>query len=363
MRLLLAGGGTGGHLFPAVALAQRLLEQDSSSAVRFVGTERGLEKKLLPKLGYELSTVDMVGVVGRGWQGRFAVGPKLAKSLIQSKKILSDFKPDVVVGVGGYASVPVLLMAKLLCIPYLIHEQNAIPGVSNRLLGKGAQRICLSFSGPDHGFSPEKTVVTGNPVRQGLDALPMEFPTSGKLLIFGGSRGARAINQAVCEMLPLLKGWDVIPEILHQTGEDDFSMVQQAYRDAGFDEAQVVPFIDDMAKAYAESRLIICRAGATTLAELAICGRPAILIPFPHATGDHQTANARSLKKKGAAVLLPQTELTAERLATLVKNLLADQQTLSHMAVQGRQLGQPGAATDILNECRKVLGQPLVEGA
>jgi len=362
MRLLLAGGGTGGHLFPAVALAQQLLQQDKSSAVCFVGTDRGLEKKLIPKLGYDLFTVDMVGVVGRGWKGRFAVVPKLAKSLIQAKKILSHFKPDIVVGVGGYASVPVVIMAKLTGIPYLIHEQNAIPGVSNRLLGKGAQRVCLSFSEHLHGFSPEKTVVTGNPVRQGLESIPLEFPSSGKLLIFGGSRGARAINQAVCEMLPLIKQWDAVPEILHQTGEEDFAMVQQAYRDAGFDETQVVPFIDDMAKAYATSRLVVCRAGATTLAELAICGRPAILIPFPYATGDHQTANARSLKKKGAAVLLPQNELTAERLATLIRNLLADQQTLSHMAAQGRQLGQPGAATDILNECRKVLGQPLVEG-
>jgi len=362
MRLLLAGGGTGGHLFPAVALAQQLLQQDESSVVRFVGTERGLEKRLLPKLGYELSTIDMVGVVGRGWKGRFEVVPKLTKSLVQSKKILAEFKPDIVIGVGGYASVPVLMMAKLLGIPYIIHEQNAIPGVSNRLLGKGAQRVCLSFAVSGHSFSPDKTIVTGNPVRPGLEPLASQYPVNGKLLIFGGSQGAKAINQAICGMLPILKEWHVVPDIIHQTGEDDFTMVQQAYRDAGFDESQVVPFIDDMTEAYAASCLVICRAGATTLAELAICGRPAILIPFPHATGDHQTANARTLKNRGAAVLLPQSELTAERLATLVRNLLADQQTLSHMAAQGQQLGQPGAARDILNECRKVLGQPLVEG-
>ena len=362
MRLLLAGGGTGGHLFPAVALAQQLLRQDNTAAVRFVGTERGLEQRLLPQLGFDLSTVDMVGVVGRGWRGRFEVAPKLAKSLVQAKKILADFKPDVVVGVGGYASVPVLTMAKLTGLPYLIHEQNAIPGLSNRLLGKGAQRVCLSFSGSGNGFVADKTVVTGNPLREGLDNVTADLPEVGKLLIFGGSRGARAINQAVCEMLPRLKEQKLSPAILHQTGDADFESVQQSYRDAGFDEKQVVPFIDDMAKAYSDASLVICRAGATTLAELTACGRPAILIPYPHATGDHQTANARSLKRAGAAVLLPQTELTAERLATLVKNLLADRQTLRHMAAQGRQLGQPGAAARIINECRKVLGHPLVEG-
>ncbi len=361
MRLLLAGGGTGGHLFPAVALAQQLLKQDKTAAVRFVGTARGLEQRLLPKLGFDLSVVDMVGVVGRGWRGRLEVAPKLTKSLVQAKKILADFRPDVVVGVGGYASVPVLTMAKMTGLPYLIHEQNAIPGVSNRLLGKGARRVCLSFPDSGSGFAADKVVVTGNPLRGGLDDIPAELPESGKLLVFGGSRGARAINQAVCDMLPLLQELDWTPEILHQTGEDDFASVQQSYRDAGFDEKQVVPFIDDMASAYTNASLVICRAGATTLAELTVCGRPAILIPFPHATGDHQTANARALKRAGAAVLLPQAELTADRLGKLVKNLLTDHQTLRHMAAQGRQLGQPGAAARILNECRKVLGRPLVE--
>jgi UDP-N-acetylglucosamine--N-acetylmuramyl-(pentapeptide) pyrophosphoryl-undecaprenol N-acetylglucosamine transferase len=363
MRLLLAGGGTGGHLFPAVALAQQLLLQDKTAAIRFVGTERGLEQRLLPKLGFDLSTVDMVGVVGRGWQGRIEVAPKLAKSLVQAKKILADFKPDIIIGVGGYASVPVLTMAKLTGLPYLIHEQNAIPGLSNRLLGKGARRVCLSFADSGNGFAADKIVVTGNPLREGLDEIPAELPEPGKLLIFGGSRGASAINRAVCEMLPLLKKQDVPVNILHQTGEADVESVRQSYRESGFADKQVVPFIDNMAAAYADAALVICRAGATTLAELTVCGRPAILIPFPHATGDHQTANARALKRVGAAVLLPQTELTAERLAKLVRNLLADRQTLRHMAVQGRQLGRPGAAARILNECRRVLGHPLVEGA
>ncbi len=361
MRLLLAGGGTGGHLFPAVALAQLLLKQDEHSAALFVGTKRGLEQRLLPKLGLRLATVDMTGVVGRGWRGKMELSPKLAKSLIQARIIIRDFKPDLVIGVGGYASVPVLLTAKMMGIPYLIHEQNAIPGLSNRLLGKWAEKVCLSFANSGNGFGRHKTLVTGNPLRQGLESVAAKIPAQGKLLIFGGSRGAHAINQVVLKMLPLLYGWDERPEILHQTGEEDFLEVQQGYRDAGFAPEQVIPFIDDMAAAYGAAGLVICRAGATTLAELAVCGRAAILIPFPHAAGDHQTANAKALENAGAAISVPQSELVPETLATLIKNLWGDRQTLQSMADQGRQLGFPGAAERILNECRRTLGLPLVE--
>ncbi len=361
MRLLLAGGGTGGHLFPAVALGQLLLKQDVDSAVLFVGTKRGLEYRLLPKLGLPLATVDMVGVVGRGWRGKLELAPKLAKSLIQAKVIMQMFKPDLVIGVGGYASVPLLLMAKMAGVPYLIHEQNAIPGLSNRLLGRWARTICLSFANSGSGFHQSKTLVTGNPLRQGLDTVPAQIPVRGKLLIFGGSRGAHAINQAVLKILPAMYDWDDRPEILHQTGEEDFLSVQQGYRDAGFDPVQVVPFIDDMTSAYADASLVICRAGATTLSELAACGRAAILIPFPYAAGDHQTANAKALENAGAAISVPQSELDPESLAVLVRNLWKDQQTLQSMADQGRQLGLPGAAEQVLNEARRQLGNPLVE--
>ncbi|SEA22800.1 UDP-N-acetylglucosamine-N-acetylmuramylpentapeptide N-acetylglucosamine transferase [Desulfuromusa kysingii] len=362
MKLLLAGGGTGGHLFPAVALAQLLLQQDKTAAVQFVGTERGLEQRLLPKLGLPLATVDMVGVVGRGWRGRLELIPKLLKSLFQANKILASFQPDVVVGVGGYASVPVLLAAKMRGVPYLIHEQNAIPGLSNRLLGRWAKAVCLSVANSDAGFNEAKTVLTGNPLRQGFEDITAEIAVPGKLLVFGGSQGARAINETVIEMLPLLKSWEPKPEILHQTGEADFHQVQQAYRQAGFDPQQVVPFIDDMLTAYAQASLVICRAGATTLAELTSCGRAAILIPLPQAAGDHQTANARSLEKVGAAKLIPQADLTADRLAAVVKELFEDREELKRMAEQGRQIGFHGAAGRILNECRRVLEMAPLEG-
>ncbi len=361
MRLLLAGGGTGGHLFPAVALAQTLLQQDQDAAVQFVGTAQGLEARLLPKLGLPLATVEMTGVVGTGWRRKLELIPRLLKSMNQAKRIIRQFRPDLIIGVGGYASVPVLLMAKALGIDYLIHEQNAIPGLSNKLLGRWAKRVCLSFPDSGEGFAAAKVLLTGNPLRPGLEAVPRRLPTVGTLLIFGGSRGARAINQAVMAMLPLLKDWPQPPQILHQTGEEDFEMVRQAYQEAGFDPQQVVPFIDDMACAYSEARLIICRAGATTLAELTACGRPAVLIPFPFATGDHQTANARALAEVGAARLLPQTELTAETLALTVAELLNDPEKLQWMAETARNLGNPGAAEKILAECRRLLGDRNVK--
>lgn len=356
MRLLLAGGGTGGHLFPAVALAQLLLRQDAAGGVQFVGTEQGLEARLLPKLGLPLKTVDMAGVVGRGWRGKLEMVPRLLKSMNQARAILREFRPDLVVGVGGYASVPVLLMAKACGIPYLIHEQNAIPGLSNKLLGRWAELVCLSFP-QTQGFAAKKSCLTGNPLRPGLEEVTPDLPEPGKLLIFGGSRGARAINQTVIQMLPLLKEWPECPEIVHQTGEDDFAAVQQAYAAAGFDPQQVVPFIEEMGTAYAEASLVICRAGATTLAELTVCGRPAVLIPFPFAAADHQTANARALVEAGAAQLLPQSELSAERLVATIKELFTDRSRLQQMAYRGRRLGQPGAAEKILDECRRLLGE------
>lgn len=361
MRLLLAGGGTGGHLFPAVALARELLDQEPQSRVLFVGTARGLEQRLLPKLGLPLATLDMVGMVGRGWRGRLQVVPKLGKSLVQSWRILNRFRPDLVIGVGGYASVPLLLAALCRRIPCLIHEQNAVPGVSNRLLGRFVGRICLSFPDSEGYFPAAKAVVTGNPLRQELETLPARLSERDQLLIFGGSRGAAALNRTVSAMLPVLADWKQTPGILHQTGEEDFQSVRDAYRQAGFPEARVVPFIEDMAQAYRDATLVVCRAGATTLAELTTCGRPAILVPFPHATGGHQMINARTLEKAGAARVIDQANLTPQGLAKHIEELLGDRSALQEMADRGRRLGMPGAARRILDEGRTLLGRSTAE--
>lgn len=355
MRLLLAGGGTGGHLFPAVALAQLLLHQDRDAAVLFVGTDKGLERRMLPKLGLPLATVDMVGVVGRGWRGRLELLPKLLRSLIQARNILKQFAPEIVVGVGGYVSVPVLLAAKWLHIPYVIHEQNAFAGLSNRLLARWAQLVCLSFPQSGSGLAVEKSLVTGNPLRSGFEEIADSVAEPNSLLVFGGSRGARAINEALVDLLPLLKSWEQPPSILHQTGDEDFAMVEQAYRDAGYPLARVVPFIDNMAQAYQEASLVVCRAGATTLAELTVCGRPAILIPYPYAAADHQTANAEMLEKAGAARMIKQQQLSAGVLAKEIGNLMNDESLLRQMSANARSLGRPGAAEKILAECRALV--------
>jgi len=353
MKILLAGGGTGGHLFPAVAIAQQLLASEPGSETLFVGTERGIEARILPQLDLPLRTIDIAGFVGRSLLGKMALVPKMWRSLRQSLTIIDQFRPDVVVGVGGYASGPVLLAAKRRGCPILIHEQNAAPGLTNRLLGRMARRICLTFAESGTYFSG-RTVVTGNPVRSAMTSCPALPETPPTLLVFGGSRGARAINQAMCAALPGLESWRERLQIIHQTGEDDLQEVRDAYASAGWSDAEVRPFIDDMAEVYGRAQLIVCRAGATTIAELTACGRPAVLIPYPHAAGDHQTANARVLAEKGAGLLLPQAQLDGERLATLVGDLLGDRQRLLEMAGAARSLGRPEAAGMILEQCRAI---------
>ncbi len=359
MKLLLAGGGTGGHLFPAIALAEQFKSEEPQGEVLFVGTERGLEARMLPELGWKLETIEMSGWAGRGFIARFRVLGQLFKSLGQSRKILQNFGPDVVVGVGGYASVPALLAAKTLKIPYLVHEQNAWPGLANRLLGYWAKRVCLSFDEADRAFHRSATVLTGNPVRVAMEKCPGLNDEKTCLLVFGGSQGAIAINRAIVAALPLLGEWRGKLEIIHQTGEQDYAETVQGYRDNNWPEMEVTPFIKDMAGAYARSTLIVCRAGATTLAELTACGRPAILVPYPHAAAGHQSTNARAMAAKGAAMTMEETDLTPERLATLINGLLHDRTSIKTMAAAARGLARRGAAARLLQECRAVLDEAI----
>lgn len=354
MRLLLAGGGTGGHLFPAVALAEQLRREEPDSAVLFVGTERGLEFRLLPELGWPLRTVAMRGWVGAGLVARCKGLAGLGQSLLQSRRILAEFRPDVVVGVGGYASVPVLLAARLSGVPYLIHEQNAWPGLANRLLGRAAKRVCLSFPEAGKAFRHVPKVVTGNPVRATMEQCPDLPAGPPQLLVFGGSQGARAINRALVAALPQLQELRGVLRIVHQAGAGEVETVQAGYREAGWTAVEVVPFITDMAAAYAAASLVVCRAGATTLAELTACGRPAILIPYPYAAGNHQVANATALAAKGAALMIEESSLAPADLGRLIASLLADRPRLASMAAAARSQAQRGAAARLLAECRGV---------
>jgi UDP-N-acetylglucosamine--N-acetylmuramyl-(pentapeptide) pyrophosphoryl-undecaprenol N-acetylglucosamine transferase len=356
MKLLLAGGGTGGHLFPAVALAQRLMQQDPAAKVLFVGTARGIEGRVLPELGLPFEFIDIRGFVNRGLAGKLGMIPCLLRSIRQGLRILRQFKPDIVLGVGGYASAPMLIAAKLKRIPTVIHEQNAWPGLTNRMLGRWARCVCLSFSEAERAFHRATTIVTGNPLRQGMESCPPLNEGEPKLLVFGGSRGARAINDAMLGALPLLNQWRDRLHIVHQTGSDDLQRIRQGYVRAGWSADGVVPFIDDMVSAYARAHLVVCRAGATTLAELAACGRAAILVPYPHAAGDHQTINALAVANKGAALLLSQNDLSAETLASLVNDLLENRERLVSMSAAAGSLGVDGAADRILKICRTMCG-------
>ncbi len=358
MKLLLAGGGTGGHLFPAVALAQRLLETEPGSEVLFVGTDTGIEARTLPELGLPLKTIDIGGFVGKGILGKISLLPQLIKSTFQSLRILGRFRPDVVVGVGGYASGPALLAARLKGYPILIHEQNACPGLTNRLLARWVDRVCLSFSECDRSFHRGRTVLTGNPLRRGMDDCPPAPSEEPLLLVFGGSRGARAINDTLVATLPLLSELKGRLAILHQTGSEDLERTREGYRQAGWDPDSVVPFIQDMAGAYARAHLVLCRAGATTIAELTACGRPAILVPYPYAAADHQTANASALARKGAALMISQSELGPAHLARMTLDLLKNPDRLSAMAGAAKSLGKRGAADRILKECRAIARTP-----
>jgi len=314
---------------------------------------------MLPELGWTLKTIEMSGWAGLGALSRLKVLGKLTKSFSQSRKILREFNPDVVVGVGGYASVPALLAAKTLGIPYLVHEQNAWPGLANRLLGHWAKRVCLSFDEADRAFHRSATVLTGNPVRSAMEECPNLPEEKICLLVFGGSQGARAINRAVVAALPHLSEWQDKLEIVHQSGQLDYEETVRGYKENGWPNVDVKPFIKDMAKAYANSTLIVCRAGATTLAELTACGRPAILVPYPHAAAGHQSGNAQALAAKGAAMVMEETDLTAERLAQLISGLLHDRTSLLSMAAAARGLARRGAAARLLRECRTVLTENM----
>ncbi|NLC69844.1 MAG: undecaprenyldiphospho-muramoylpentapeptide beta-N-acetylglucosaminyltransferase [Desulfuromonadaceae bacterium] len=354
MRLLIAGGGTGGHVFPALALAEALRNEGKNDQVLFVGTNRGLEAKVVPERGFRLEMIDIRGFVGKSLGERMMFFWLLLKGVVRSLRLLAGFRPDLVLGVGGYASAPLLIAARLRGVPYVIHEQNAFPGGVNRIMGRWARRVCLSFADTAEYFPAGRTVVTGNPVREGIAACPPLPEGDPRLLVFGGSQGAQAINRMVTEALPLLEGLRGRLTIHHQTGSVELATVRESYRKAGWDAAGVVSFIDDMAEAYGQAWLVVCRAGATTVAELAASGRPAVLIPFPHAAKDHQTRNALALEQAAAALLLPQADGTAERLAATINELIGDRKRLLKMSEAMRNQARPKAAEAILRECRAV---------
>lgn len=359
MRMVIAGGGTGGHLFPGIALAEEVTTRHPKNEVLFVGTPRGLEAKVVPECGYRLEMISARGVKGMGPVKLFLALLALPLSFIESWRILRRYRPDVVVGVGGYASAPVVLAAWIQRVPTAIQEQNALPGLANRLLGHFADVVFIAFIESKAYFPEHKVQLIGNPIRRMLlDNYLRSTKAHDKftLLVLGGSQGAMAINTRVLEALDALTDLKGELHFIHQTGKRDFDRVRDGYARRGFS-AEVVDFIVDMSSAYARAELVICRAGAATLAELTVCKKASILIPYPHAADNHQEVNARAMVASGAALMFRESDLSGRTMAEQIRRLKADPGALKKMERQAALLGRPEASKELADLCVQMMVQ------
>ncbi len=357
MRIIIAGGGTGGHLFPALALAEAFKDRDARNEVLFVGSRRGLEANVLGREGFALQTIDVVSLKGKSLWKKGGALLALPRSVLQSARLLRAFKPDIVLGVGGYASGPVVLTASLLGYRTAIQEQNSFPGLSNRILAKFVDRIFASFPDSGGNFPARKTVVAGNPVRKKLRKTGDGEKTPGAdftLFVFGGSQGAHRLNEAMVESLDQFRDLKDRMYVIHQTGKNDFDLVRGAYEEHGF-RAEVQPFIYDMDRAYRAADLVLCRAGATTIFELMAMHKAALLVPYPYAADNHQFLNARALVEAGAAEMIEDKELTGPRLGALVRRFIDDPARRRQMAEKIGRLAKPEAAETIVALCGEMV--------
>jgi UDP-N-acetylglucosamine--N-acetylmuramyl-(pentapeptide) pyrophosphoryl-undecaprenol N-acetylglucosamine transferase len=359
MRLLIAGGGTGGHLYPGIAVAEEVVRRGGQ--VLFVGTSRGLEARAVPAAGYALELLEVSGLKRVGLTAVLRGLFRLPKAFFRSLSILRRFRPDVVLGVGGYASGPLVLAAALWGYPTTIQEQNSVPGITNRILSRLVRIVVVAFDEARRFFPAGKCETIGNPVRSKLVATLAAGADNGeqsgplRVLVVGGSQGARAVNDLVLAAVEVLVNNRALPALVHQTGPSDLDRCRERYRALGVaDRVDVRPFIDDMASEYHRSSLAVARAGALTLAELAIAGRPAILIPLPTAADDHQSKNAARFAEAGAAVVLDQRTVSGAELAQLLGDLLSDSGRRQAMAAAMRSLARPKAAADIVDRLERL---------
>ena len=354
MRAILAGGGTGGHVIPALAIAQEI-KKLYDAEVLFIGTARGIENRLVPAAGFPLQLIE-VGALNRvSLATRLKTALGLPSAVWESRRMLAEFQPDVVIGVGGYASGPAMLAAIMKGIPTLAFEPNVVPGFANRLVARWVSAAAVHFEETARYFRHGE--VTGVPVRQAFFEIKDRGEESGRptLLVFGGSQGAHAINQAMIQCLPQLA--TQVPEIhiIHQTGERDYNDAQAAYGRVKIS-AEVFPFINDMPAYFARADLLLCRSGASTVAEITAAGKPAVFVPFPRAADDHQRVNAQALERAGAAVVLEETKLDRVWLVETIGALLGDRPRLRRMSAAARSLSHPNAARDIARMAAMLAG-------
>lgn len=356
MRVLIAGGGTGGHLYPGIALARELQRRDASTEVSFVGTAAGIEARVIPREGFPLDLIRVAGLKGKSRAARLKGFALLPRAAVDAWQVLSRRRPAVVVGVGGYASGPVLALAAVRRFPTLLLEQNALPGITNRLLARLVDAAAVNFEEALR-FFPRTGFIAGNPVRAAFFAPDLREGHDRKVrvLIFGGSQGAHAINLAVVAAAPQLAASGLDLAIVHQTGERDLALVRDAYERAGLD-ARVEAFLYEMDREMKQADLVVARAGATTLSELAAAGRPAVLVPLPTATDDHQRKNAEAFARAGGAMVLDERGLTGARMAEALVALAGDAARRAQMSAAARTLARPDAAARIAEKVWALAG-------
>ncbi len=356
--LMIAGGGTGGHIYPAIAIAREYLSQDPARKVVFVGTEKGLEKTIVPKAGFPIEFIEVGGLKGKGGLDLLRNLARLPLGFIQAWRIVSRHNPSAVLGVGGYSSGPVLAAAALRRIPTIIHEQNAYPGLTNRLLARLVRAVAVAFAEALPRLRRSDGVVTGNPVRAEFFELSAARPASAagkrRLLVFGGSQGSRVLNDAMTGALLFLGRVKDSLEIVHQTGPGELDKVVTAYKSSAFPDARVVAYLDPIASEIAAADLVVCRAGAMTIGELAAIGRASILIPFAAATNNHQELNARVVESAGGAIVVTESELTPEKLGLAIAGIINDPERSAQMGAAARTQSSPDATKKIVDLIQRI---------
>jgi UDP-N-acetylglucosamine--N-acetylmuramyl-(pentapeptide) pyrophosphoryl-undecaprenol N-acetylglucosamine transferase len=364
MRVIIAGGGTGGHLFPGLAIAEEFRKRDNSTEVIFAGTEHGLEARVVPREGYPIRFLRAEGLVGASNAKKIKAAAKMFLAVMDSYKIIKAVGPDIVIGVGGYASGALMLTAFLMSIPTMILEQNSVPGITNKILGKFVNTVCITYQESISFFPRARAFLTGNPVR--MQVLKGSIESAYRLFslekglftvfVFGGSSGASSINKALTDAFNYMYDLRDSVQFLHQTGTKDYENIRSAYRKAGF-RGTITPFIYQMGEAYAVADIVISRAGATTLAELTALGKPAILIPYPHAAGNHQEINGKKLLEMGAAKMIRDRELKGETLAYHIRELYANETMREEIKRNSMSVGRPEACERVVDIAESLIKQ------